>query len=73
MERANVLFEFDVNKHSVLVALLVNAKDFCRDRSHICHFLRQTSPEMEPPSTSFRHGKAPEEERELTTLALVFD
>jgi hypothetical protein len=48
MERANVFIEFDLNEHSVLVALLVNAKDSCRDGSHICHFLRQTSPEMEP-------------------------
>ncbi len=48
MERANVFIEFDLNEHSVLVALLVNTKDSCRDGSHICHFLCQTSPEMEP-------------------------
>jgi hypothetical protein len=46
MERANVLFEFDLNEYSVLVALLVDGNDFCGDRSHLHHFLRLTSPEM---------------------------
>ena len=73
MERTNVFFEFDLNEYSVLVALLVNGKDSCRNGTHICHFLGQTSPEMEPPSKSFRHGKAPEEEKEYNTVALVFD
>ena len=32
----------------------------------MCHFLRQTSPEMD---SAFRHGEAPWQERELRTLA----
>jgi hypothetical protein len=40
--------EFDLNEHSVLAALLIDSKDFCRDGSHLRHFLRLTSPEMEP-------------------------
>jgi hypothetical protein len=46
--------------------LLSGRKDFCGDRSHMCHFLRQTSPEMD---SAFRHGEAPWQERELRTLA----
>ena len=46
MERTNVFLEFDLNEYSVLVALLVNGKDFCGDWSHLRHFLRLTSPEI---------------------------
>jgi hypothetical protein len=46
MERTDVFFEFDLDEHSVVVALLVNGKDFCGDGSHLGHFLRLTSPEM---------------------------
>ena len=73
MERAQVFLELDLNKYSVSVDLLVNGKNFCGNGSHLWRFLRLTSPEMEPPSENFRHGQAPEEERELRTLALVAD
>jgi hypothetical protein len=63
VERTQVFLELDLNEHSVLVALLVNGKDLCGNGSHLWRFLRLTSPEMEPPSKSFKHGQAPEEER----------
>src|ERR1700730_18704939 len=47
MERVQVFLELDLNKYSVSVDLLVNGKDFCGDGSHLWHFLRLTSPEME--------------------------
>jgi len=41
----------DLNKDSILAALLFNSKDFCGNGSH---FLRLTSPEMEIRLQSFR-------------------
>jgi hypothetical protein len=48
VERTQIFFEFDLNEHSVLAALLIDGKDFCGDGSHLGHFLRLTSPEMCP-------------------------
>ena len=42
-----VSIEFDLNKYSILAALLIDRKNFCGDRGHLWHFLRLTSPEME--------------------------
>ena len=37
-----VSIEFDLNKYSILAALLIDCKNFCGDRSHLWHFLRLT-------------------------------
>ena len=42
-----MFIEFDLKQYPVLAALLSDCKDFCRDRSNMCHFLRQTTPEMD--------------------------
>jgi hypothetical protein len=39
--------EFYLNEYSILAALLIDCKNFCGNRSHLWHFLRLTSPEME--------------------------
>ena len=68
MERTQIFFEFDLNEHSVLAALLIDGKDFCGDGSHLGHFLRLTSPEVRPvykASGTGRHRC----KRELATLA----
>jgi hypothetical protein len=44
-EGTGVGLEFDLNEYAVLAALLSDRKDFCRDRSHSCHFPGLTSPE----------------------------
>jgi hypothetical protein len=46
VERTQIFFEFDLNEHSVLAALLIDCKNFCGNWSHSRHFLRLTSPEM---------------------------
>jgi hypothetical protein len=51
-----------------MAALLFNGKDFCGNRSHLCHFLRLTSPEM---GSAFRWASG--EERALNILAPVAD
>jgi hypothetical protein len=33
VERAQIFREFDLNEHSVLVALLIDSKNFCRTTS----------------------------------------
>ena len=67
-----VSIEFDLNKYSILAALLIDRKDFCGDGSHLWHFLRLTSPEME---TALRELQARTDtrggERVERTLALV--
>ena len=42
-----IFLEFDLNEYSELPTLLSDDKDFCGDGSHMCHFLRQTSPKMD--------------------------
>ena len=54
VERPEVFLEFNLNEYSVLVALLIDSKDFCRNGSHLWHFLRLTSPEMAPAFQGFR-------------------
>ena len=55
----------------MLATLLTDGKDFCRDGSHLGHFLRQTSPEMEFRIQSLGYGNAPADERARRRLVLV--
>jgi hypothetical protein len=68
VERTQIFLEFDLNEYSELATLLSDRKDFCGDGSHMCHFLRQTSPEMASAfkalGTDKHHGR-----REFRTLA----
>ena len=34
VERTEIVLEFDLNEHSVLAALLIDSKNFCRNWSH---------------------------------------
>jgi hypothetical protein len=59
-----VSIELDLNKYSILAALLIDCKNFCGDRGHLWHFLRLTSPEMEIRlQISLRKGTSGREER----------
>jgi hypothetical protein len=69
VERTQIFFEFDLNEHSVLAALLFDGKDFCGDGSHLGHFLRLTSAGDGTRLQSFGYWEASVEERVGDTRA----
>jgi hypothetical protein len=62
--------ESDSNDYVVLVALMIDSKDFCENRV-ICGLSTSDFSGDGTRLQSFRHGEAPEEERELRILALA--
>jgi hypothetical protein len=64
MKGTQVSIEFDLNEYSISAALLIDRENFGGNRSHLWHFLRLTSPEMESAfKSSQRKGTSGREER----------
>ena len=56
-----------------MAALLSDSKDFCGDGSHFASLSTSDFAGDGTRRQSFRHGEAPEEERELSILAPISD
>ena len=68
-----IFLEFDLNEYTVLTALLSDSKDFCGNWESFASLSTSDFAGDGIRLQSFRHGEAPEEERELRTLAPVAD
>jgi len=62
-----------LNKYTVLIALLRDSKDFCGNWSHFASLSTSDFAGDGIRLQNFRHGEAPEEEREFRILAPVAD